>query len=101
MRKLKKLILKSLQESGVTDDETQLSNILEQKVSPPKGTTFLFSGSVFTVYVKDQILTLSKLNISFSLFCYECYKYNYFLFGAGDRSIRAPDSELMKNMSDW
>lgn len=34
MRKLRKLVLKSLQESGVADDEAQLSDKLEHKVSP-------------------------------------------------------------------
>lgn len=32
MRKLKKLVLKALEESGITDDETKLSNKLEHKV---------------------------------------------------------------------
>ncbi|KAA8534809.1 hypothetical protein F0562_029749 [Nyssa sinensis] len=33
LRKLRKLVLKAVQESGFTEDETQLSNILEQKVN--------------------------------------------------------------------
>ncbi|CAN6680803.1 unnamed protein product [Malus baccata var. baccata] len=33
MRKLKKLVLKALEESGITDDETKLSNKLEHKIN--------------------------------------------------------------------
>lgn len=35
MRKLRKLVMKGLAESGITDDETQLSEKLEHKVRPP------------------------------------------------------------------
>lgn len=33
MRKLRKLVIKALEESGITGDETQLSEKLEHKVS--------------------------------------------------------------------
>ncbi|KAM1062179.1 hypothetical protein ACFX2I_026549 [Malus domestica] len=33
MRKLKKLVLKALEESGITDDETKLSNMFEHKIN--------------------------------------------------------------------
>ena len=36
IRKLKKLVLKSLKKSGITKLETELGNILEQKVSLSK-----------------------------------------------------------------
>jgi len=35
MRKLRKLVLKALHQSGTTEDETKLSDTLEHKVSPP------------------------------------------------------------------
>jgi cell growth-regulating nucleolar protein len=41
IRKLKKLVLKSLQESGIAKDETELDNILEQKVSLSKEFYFM------------------------------------------------------------
>ena len=34
MKKLKKVVLKALQESGIVVDETELSEALHQKVSP-------------------------------------------------------------------
>lgn len=37
LKKLKKLVLKALQESGIQEDETQLSNVIEHKVSLGKG----------------------------------------------------------------
>lgn len=33
MKKLRKLVLKALQESGITLDEAQLSSVVEDKVS--------------------------------------------------------------------
>ncbi|KAJ9183782.1 hypothetical protein P3X46_007593 [Hevea brasiliensis] len=41
MKKLKKLVLKSLQESGMTEGETQISGMLEQKVRSPRVIMFL------------------------------------------------------------
>lgn len=42
MKKLKKLVLNSLGESGITEDETQLSGMLEHKVRPLKSCTVSF-----------------------------------------------------------
>jgi hypothetical protein len=40
MRRLRKLVLKALQESGITEDETKLSDTLEHKVGPSNGPCF-------------------------------------------------------------
>ena len=42
MRRLRKLVLKALQESGITEDETKLNDTLEDKVSPSNGPCFIF-----------------------------------------------------------
>ncbi|KAJ7955933.1 UBP1-associated proteins 1C-like [Quillaja saponaria] len=51
MRKLKKLVLKALQESGTTKDETQLSDILEQKIN--SNSRFAVEGKYVCLVAKD------------------------------------------------
>ena len=67
MRKLRKLVLKALRESGFTEDESQLTDALEQKVKPICWTRFLvtfllkimrFSHSV------DEFLCVMQINSS-------------------------------------
>ncbi|KAJ0089740.1 hypothetical protein Patl1_13525 [Pistacia atlantica] len=51
LKKLKKLVLKSLQESGVQGDKTQLSNMLEQKIN--SSSRFTVDGKYVRLVAKD------------------------------------------------
>ncbi|KAF2287186.1 hypothetical protein GH714_038644 [Hevea brasiliensis] len=51
MKKLKKLVLKSLQESGITEGETQISGMLEQKIN--SSSRFSVDGKYVRLVAKD------------------------------------------------
>ncbi|XP_031254225.1 UBP1-associated proteins 1C-like [Pistacia vera] len=51
LKKLKKLVLKSLQESGVQGDKTQLNNMLEQKIN--SSSRFTVDGKYVRLVAKD------------------------------------------------
>lgn len=74
MRKLKKLVLNAIAESGITEDEGKLSTTFEDKVR--------------------QLISVHFIDFTFKVFLYDT-----FLFG--NRSIQAPDLELRTSMFTW
>ncbi|KAL9440927.1 hypothetical protein AB3S75_019578 [Citrus x aurantiifolia] len=51
LKKLKKLVLKALQESGIQEDETQLSNVIEYKID--SSSRFIIDGKYVRVAAKE------------------------------------------------
>lgn len=51
LKKLKKLVLKALQESGIQEDETQLSNVIEHKIN--SSSRFIVDGKYVRLAAKE------------------------------------------------